>query len=327
MKPLFIILVVLVMLSACSSPQTKFVTVGTGGVTGVYYPTGGAISRMVNQKTDVYKVKMAVESTGGSVFNINGVMNGNLDFGIAQSDLQYKAYNGMDKWADAGKQTDLRSVFALHPETITLVASGESEIKTIFDLAGKRVNLGSSGSGQLQNAIDVLEALGISGYNEVNIVPVENPGLIQDRQIDAFFYTIGHPNGNIKEATLGEIPVRVIPISGGKISAMLKEKPYYTPTVIPREFYPEVLNKKDVESIGVRATLITSVNESEDVVYAVTKEIFENLEEFRKLHPAFKVLTKENMLQGLTAPIHPGALKYYVETGLAEKIDQKLILE
>ena len=142
--------------------ENKFVTIGTGGVTGVYYPTGGAISRMVNAKYDEYGIKATVESTGGSVFNINAVMSGDLDFGIAQSDRQFQAYNGLAEWKDAGPQKDLRAVFSIHPEAVTLVASVDSGIQSVADLKGKRVNLGNPGSGNLQNAKDVLAAAGLS---------------------------------------------------------------------------------------------------------------------------------------------------------------------
>ena len=145
---------------------------------------------------------------------------------------------------------------------------------------------------------------------------VEAPGLLQDERIDAFFYTVGHPNGNIKEATSGRIKVRIIPITGPEIDKMLEEYPYYAKSVIPKEFYPNSLNAENINTIGVKATFITSQNVNEQIVYAITKEVFENLEEFKKLHPAYKVLTKENMLKGLSAPLHEGALKYFQERGM-----------
>ena len=300
-----------------------FVTIGTGGVTGVYYPTGGAISRMVNKKFDQYDIKATVESTGGSVYNINAVLSGDLEFGVAQSDRQYQAYNGMAEWADKGPQKDLRAVFSIHPESITLVASDESGIKSVTDLKGKRVNIGNPGSGQLQNSKDVLSAFGI-GLEDIQaeqVKAVEAPGLLQDEKIDAFFYTVGHPAGNIKEATSGRIKVNIIPVKGDGIAALLKKYPYYAPAVVPGKFYPSTVVKGDVESIGVKATFVASAALDENIVYAITKEVFDNLEAFKKLHPAYSVLTKQNMLQGLSAPIHKGALKYYREADLVQFID------
>jgi TRAP transporter TAXI family solute receptor len=302
----------------CGRQDATFVTIGTGGVTGVYYPTGGAISRMVNLKYDDYKIKATVESTSGSVFNINAVVNGDLEFGIAQSDRQYQAYNGLAEWSEAGPQLNLRSVFAIHPESITLVAAEGSGIKSIGDLRGKRVNLGNPGSGQLQNSRDVLKAAGI-GEDEISaeyVKAVEAPGLLQDGRIDAFFYTVGHPNGNIKEATSGRIKVRIVDITGPGVDEMVRNQPYYARSRIPVRFYPRAANKEDIQTVGVKATLVTSAEVPDDVVYAITREVFENLDEFKELHPAYQVLTRRNMLQGLSAPIHPGAQRYYREAGL-----------
>ncbi|UOD33813.1 TAXI family TRAP transporter solute-binding subunit [Deferribacteraceae bacterium V6Fe1] len=305
-----------------------FVTIGTGGVTGVYYPTGGAISKMVNQKSKEYGIKATVESTGGSVFNINAVVSGNLEFGIAQSDRQYQAYNGLAEW-EGKPQKDLRSVFSIHPEAITLIASVDSGIKTIADIKGKKINLGNPGSGQLQNSKDVLEAVGLT---EKDVVPfyvkaVEGPGLIQDGRIDGFFYTVGHPNGNIKEATSGRVKVSIVPIEGKGVQKLIAEKPYYAVGKIDMKNYPNAANAdaEFVTTIGVKATLVTSANVPEDVVYAVTKEVFENFEEFKTLHPAYSVLTKEDMLQGLSAPLHPGAIKYYKEAGLLKYVNPALL--
>ncbi len=312
---------------AGAASKRIFVTIGTGGVTGVYYPTGGAISRMINKKFRQYGIKATVESTAGSVYNINAVLSGDLEFGIAQSDRQYQAYHGLAEWKKRGPQKKLRSVFSIHPESITLIASVESGIKRLQDLRGRRVNIGNPGSGQLQNSKDVLEAAGIplSSIHVEQAKAVEAPSLLQDGRIDAFFYTVGHPNGNIKEATSGRLKVRIIPIEGPGIDALLMRYPYYAKTIIPIKFYPKAENTEDVSSIGVKATFVTSADLDEEVVYAITKEVFDNLEEFKKLHPAYGVLTKENMLQGLSAPIHKGALRYYREAGLLKYIDPALI--
>ncbi len=305
----------------------RFVTIGTGGVTGVYYPTGGAISRMINAKSDEYNIRATVESTGGSVFNINAVLAGDLDFGIAQSDRQYQAYNGLAEWEQAGEQEDLRSVFAVHPESITLIASVESGIEGIEDLAGKRVNIGNPGSGQLQNSRDILDAFGLSedDIQAEQVRAVEAPGLLQDGRIDAFFYTVGHPNANITEATSGRIQVRIVDIVGPEVDDMLEEFSYYAASTIPASLYPAAANTSDATTVGVKATFVTSANVPEDVVYAMTKEVFENFDEFKSLHPAYQVLTKQNMLEGLSAPLHPGAVRYYEEAGMIDMINPALL--
>lgn len=329
MKRQFIIslLILLILSFSSSSYAKKFVTIGTGAVTGVYYPTGGAISRMINNKSSEYNIKATVESTAGSVYNINAVISGDLDFGVAQSDRQYQAVNGKAEWSRIGPMKNLRSVFSIHPESITLIASAKSNITSVADLKGKRINLGNPGSGQLQNSKDVLLAFGIEtkDIKAEYVKAIEAPGLFQDEKIDAFFYTVGHPNGNIKEATSGRIKVDIIPINGSEVKRLLSKFPYYAKTLIPGIFYPNKSKKGDVESIGVKATLITSAEVANDIVYALTREVFENLEEFKTLHPAYSVLTKENMLNGLSAPIHPGALKYYREAGLTNFIKPELI--
>ena len=314
---LFAITFVMSPLPGIAQAKTTYVTIGTGGITGVYYPTGGAISKMVNKKRKIYGIRATVESTGGSAFNVNAIMAGDLEFGVVQSDRQFQAIKGLAEWKDKGPQKDLRAVFTIHPETITLVAADDTGIKTIKDLKGKRVNIGNPGSGQRQNSIDALKNAGIDYRDDLKaegVKAAEAPGLLQDGRIDAFFYTVGHPNGNIKEATSGKRKVHFVPITG--VEQLLRRYPYYARAFIPIKLYPGATNRGDVETFGVKATFLTSAKVPERVVYAITKEVFENLEEFKKLHPAYQVLTKKNMLEGMSAPIHPGALKYFKEAGL-----------
>jgi len=297
--------------------KTTFVTIGTGGITGVYYPTGGAIAKIVNKKQKKYGIRCTVESTGGSVFNVNAIMSGYLEFGVVQSDRQYQAINGSPNSEWAGKpQKNLRAVFSIHPESITLVAAVDANIKSIMDLKGKKVNIGNPGSGQRQNSIDALTAVGIDYKKDMRtegIKVAESAGLLQDGRIDAFFYTVGHPSGSIKEATSGKRKVRFASITG--VDKLLAKYPYYAKAFIPVKLYPGAVNKEDVMTFGVKATFVTSAKVPDKVVYAITKEVFENFEDFKKLHPAYQVLTKKGMLEGLSAPIHPGAMKYYKEVG------------
>ncbi len=301
------------------APSQAFYTIGTGGVTGVYYPTGGAIARIVNQKKDECGMRLTVESTGGSVFNINAIMAGDLEFGVVQSDRQYQAYNGSpnSEW-DGNPQKDLRALFAIHPESITLLAAVDAGINSIQDLRGKIVNIGNPGSGQRQNSIDALDAVGINYETDIqaeSLKAAEAPGMLQDGRIDAFFYTVGHPSGAFKEATSGTRKVKFIPI---ELPDSFYEKfSYYAPSVVPVVGnYPGAENDSDVPSFGVKATFVTSAKIPDEHVYCLVKEVFENFDDFKTLHPAYSVLTKQNMLQGQSAPIHPGALKYYQEAGL-----------
>jgi uncharacterized protein len=313
----FALVCVMAMGSADVQAKTTFVTIGTGGITGVYYPTGGAIAKIVNQKRKEYGIRCTVESTGGSVFNVNAVMSGDLEFGVVQSDRQYQAMKGMAEWKDKGPQKDLRAVFSIHPESVTLCAAVDAGINDIKDLKGKRVNIGNPGSGQRQNSIDALEAVGLNFETDMQAEQVkaaEAPGLLQDGRIDAFFYTVGHPSGAFKEATAGARKVKFVSITG--IDSLLAKFPYYAKSFVPVKLYPCAANDADVETFGVKATFVTSAKVPADVVYAVTKEVFENFDSFKKLHPAYAVLTKASMLEGMSAPIHEGAMKYYKEAGL-----------
>ncbi|WP_305042091.1 TAXI family TRAP transporter solute-binding subunit [Geoalkalibacter sp.] len=300
------------------SGAMRFVTIGTGGVTGVYYPVGGAIGKLINDKRDQYNLRISVESTGGSVFNINALMNGDIELGVVQSDLQHQAFQGQGEW-EGRPQAKLRSLFALHPEAVTILAAVDSNIESVADLAGKVVNIGAPGTGQRVNALDLFAAAGIDPTRDLRaegIRPAESAGMLQDGRIDAFFYTVGHPNGSVKEAVAGTRKVRFVPVAAELIDKLVSQQPYYAPALIPVAPYPGVANSEPVPTFGVKATICTSADVPEDVVYTITREVFENLESLRVLHPALEVLTAQNMLEGLAAPLHPGAERYFREKGL-----------
>jgi len=301
----------------CNLKEGKnFVKIGTGSQVGVYYSAGLELARLVNKKTSEHRIDIAVESTAGSVFNVNSVISGQLEFGFTQADRQYQAYYGKGIW-EAQPQTNLRFVCSFHPEMVTLVASEESGIQTLENLKNNTVSLGAYGSGTRGNALEILRFIGLEeevDYNAEALKASEASLMLQDRRIDAFFYTVGHPNGSISEVTNGKRRVRFIPIE--KVDTLLQTKPYFIKQKIPIKYYPRSLNRKDVPTIGMLTTLVTSSEVSEEVVYQVTKNLFENLEVFKKRHPAFKNLSPEGMLQGAFAPIHRGAMRYYREKGL-----------
>jgi len=305
-------------LIAAPAFAVDYVTIGTGGVTGVYYPTGGAISKLVNKKRKEYNLRMTVESTGGSVFNINALMNGDLELGVVQSDLQYQAFKGLGSW-EGKPQTKLRAVFSIHPEIVTIIAAVDSKINSVYDFKGKTVNIGAPGTGQRVNATDLISAAGLDLEKDMQIEgikPAESAKMLQDGRIDAFFYTVGHPNGSIKEAVAGARQVKFVPVDKKLVDQLVAEQPYYAAADIPVAPYPGIANKEDVPSFGVKATICTSADVPDEIIYKITKEVFENIAVLKTLHPALAILTKENMLTGLSAPLHPGALKYYREAGL-----------
>jgi TRAP transporter TAXI family solute receptor len=297
--------------------EQKFVTIGTGGVTGVYYPTGGAICRLVNKTRKEHGIRCSVESTGGSVYNLNAIRQGELDMGVVQSDWQYHAYNGTSKFADVGPDKDLRAVFSAHPEPFTVVARADAGIKTFTDLKGKRVNIGNPGSGQRGTMEELMGALGWT--NDVfklasELKPDEHAKALCDNKIDAFVYTVGHPTGNIQEAA-ATCDVVLVDVSGPVVDKLVKENPYYRYATIPGGMYRGT--DTDTKTFGVGATFVSSAKVPADIIYNVVKAVFENFDEFKKLHPAFGVLKKEEMIKdGLSAPLHDGAVKYYKEAGL-----------
>lgn len=303
--------------TATAKPETQFVTIGTGGVTGVYYPTGGAICRLVNQKRKEHGIRCSVESTGGSVYNINTIRAGELDMGVAQSDWQYHAYNGTSKFKDSGKFKELRAVFSVHPEPFTVVARADSGIKTFDDLKGKRVNIGNPGSGQRATTEVLLAAKGwkLSDFALASeLKAAEQSKALCDNKIDAMVYVVGHPSGSIKEATTS-CDSKLVEVSGKAVNGLINKNSFYRKATIPGGMYSN--NDKDVDTFGVGATFVSSTNVPDDVIYNVVKAVFENFDSFQKFHPAFANLKKEEMVKdSLSAPLHPGAKKYYKEAGL-----------
>ncbi|MGF1736810.1 TAXI family TRAP transporter solute-binding subunit [Photobacterium satsumensis] len=309
----------LLSLSSVSQAQS-FVTIGTGGVTGVYYPTGGAICRLVNKDRKRHGVRCSVESTGGSIYNINSIRAGDLDLGIAQSDWQYHAYNGTSKFKDKGPFKSLRSLFSIHPEPFTVVARADSGIKNFEDLKGKRVNIGNPGSGQRGTMEVLMQAY---GWTEKDFALVselkasEQSKALCDNKIDAMVYTVGHPSGAIKEATTACNSV-IVNVSGLIVDKLVEENSFYRKATVPGKMYRG--NDNDVQTFGVGATFVSSAAVDEKIIYEVVKSVFDNFDNFKKLHPAFAILSKEEMVtDGLTAPLHDGARKYYIEAGLIEE--------
>lgn len=307
---------------ATSAPvlaQETFITVGTGAVTGVYYPTGGAICRMVSRDRATNNIRCSVESTGGSVYNVNAIRAGELQFGVAQSDVQFKAFNGVDNFADQGANENLRSVFALHPEPFTVVARADSGIRNFEDLKGKRVNVGNPGSGQRDTMEVLMATLGwtMSDFSLVSELQAgEQSQALCDNNIDAMIYTVGHPSGSIQEATTACDSV-VVNVTGAEVEKLVEENPFYRTAIIPGGMYRGT--DEDVTTFGVGATLVTGAEVPEEVVYNVVKSVFDNIDQFKGLHPAFANLDPAEMAtQGLTAPLHPGAERYFREAGLIE---------
>jgi len=318
MKRMLLALPVAIALSLASAPadaQQKFVTIGTGGVTGVYYAAGGALCRLVNKDRAKHGIRCSVESTGDSVFNVNTIKAGELDLGFTQSDVQYNAVKGLAQFKD-GAHGDLRAVFSVHPEPFTVLARKEANIRTFADFKGKRFNVGNPGSGTRASMEELLTAMGwtMGDFALASELKADEHGpALCDGKIDGFFYGVGHPSANIQDPTTS-CGARLISLTGPAVDNLVAEKPYYAKATIAGNLYPN--NPNPTQTYGVLATVVTSSKVPADTVYAVVKAVFDNFNEFKGLHPALAYLTPENMVKdGLSAPLHEGALRYYKEKG------------
>lgn len=302
--------------TAPAMAQQKFMTIGTGGVTGVYYAAGGAICRLVNKDRAQHGFRCTVESTGGSVANINTIRAGDLDFGVAQSDWNFHAFKGTSSFQQTGAFSDLRSVFSIHPEPFTILARADANIKNVSDLKGKRVNVGNPGSGTRASMEMMLNAMGwkLGDFSLASELRADEHGAaLCDNRIDAFFYGVGHPSANIQDpvTTCG---AKLVNITGSAIDKLVADNSFYAKATIPGGLYRG--NDQDTQTYGVVATFVTSAKAPEDQVYTLVRAVFENFDEFKRLHPAFANLDAQKMIKdGLTAPLHPGAAKYYREKG------------
>jgi TRAP transporter TAXI family solute receptor len=309
-------LVAALALSGAAHAQQKFVTIGTGGVTGVYYAAGGAICRLVNKDRAKHGIRCSVESTGGSVFNVNTIKAGELDMGVAQSDVQYNATKGLGQFKDAGAWADQRAVFSLHPEPFTVLTRKEANITKFDDLKGKRFNVGNPGSGTRASMEELLVALGwkMSDFGLAAELKADEHGpALCDGKIDGFFYAVGHPSANIQDPTT-TCGAKLVSLTGPAIDKLVKEKPYYAMATIPAGLYPN--NPQATTTYGVLATFVSSSKVPADTIYQVVKAVFDNFDDFKKLHPALANLKPEDMIKnGLSAPLHDGAVKYYKEKG------------
>jgi TRAP transporter TAXI family solute receptor len=302
-------------LTGPAAADQHFITVGTGGVTGVYYAVGGAICRLMNKERQKTGIRCSVESTGGSVFNANAIKSGELDFGMAQSDIQFNATKGEGQFKGKA-DPDLRAVFSVHPEPFTVLARSDAGVTRFTDFKGKRFNVGNPGSGTLASMEELLKQMGWTKADfslAAELKADEQGTALCDSKIDGFFYGVGHPSAAIQDPTTS-CGAKLIPLTGPAVDALVKEHPYYAKATIPGGMYAN--NPNPTDTYGVLATLITSAKVPDDTVYALVKAVFDNFDEFKKLHPAFAHLDPAKMVKdGLSAPLHPGAVKFYKEKG------------
>ncbi|MET1415710.1 TAXI family TRAP transporter solute-binding subunit [Roseibium sp. HPY-6] len=299
-----------------NASEQHFITIGTAGVTGVYYPSGTAACKIVNLDRAQHGVRCSVESTLGSISNINQIRSGELDFGFAQSDWQHHAYLGTSVFEDEGPFEDLRSVLFLHPEIATIVVREGSPYRSLDDLKGARVDTGGAGSGSSASWRALIEDLDWSGPDRQNFSNRNSSELAEalcSDEIDAYFQLIGHPAALIEE-TQGLCDIRLVGIESTAVTRFVGEQPYYMTATIPADLYQLA---EPVGSFGVVATVVTSAEMPEEIVTALVAAVHENFDSFKTLHPALNRLSNEDLvLLDATAPLHPGALTYFESRGL-----------
>lgn len=297
----------------------KTITVGTAGVTGVYYPAGGAICRLMNRTRKETGIRCAVESTGGSINNLEAIRKGDLDLGVVQSDLLYNAYNGTEIFSDVGADKKLRTLFALHAEPFTVVARKSSGITNFDDLKGKRVSIGSPGSGMRATMEDLMNKKGWTDKTFAAVVEVKPNDLASalcGNKVDAIVYAGGHPNGTIQQLT-SSCDTKLVNVTGPVIDDLVAKHPFYSRATIPGGTYNG--NPKDVKTFGVNAVLVASEDLSDEVAYEMTKSVFERLDDFKTLHPVFASLEARKMIKDAdSAPMHDGAVRYFKEKGMLQ---------
>lgn len=303
------------LLIADASAQNKIISLGTGGVTGLYYPAGGALCRLVNQSRMEHGIRCAVRSTPGSVSNLQQVESQQLDLGIAEAGQLQDAINGQGQFIEPF--TELRTLFSLYTEYITVVVRNNSGVEYFDDLRGKRINIGPLGSSQRVTLQLLMQARGwgLKDFEEVHqLEPAQQAQALCDGRIDATLYVVGHPSGAIKEA-LRDCDSRLLALSAADVATLAEQNPHYRSERLNGAYYSAGLS--DIDTAGVRATLISRSDLPEQDAYAIVKALFERLPSFRRMHPAFQALEASAMVEGpLAAPMHPGALRYFREVGL-----------
>jgi TRAP transporter TAXI family solute receptor len=292
------------------------VVIGTASATGIYYPLGASICRLLNLETSRHGLRCSEEPSSGSVATIESVRRGRLDLGVVPSDVLADAVAGQGAFRSQGPTTDLRVLFAGPDEMLTVVARKELGIRTVAEIRGTRINIGNPGSRQRANLDRVMASLGLtrSDFAGVRELPAaEQHRAFCNKELDVIVYSVGHPSGLIHDVTR-LCQGGLVDVSGPAIDRILAQYQEYERAVIPGGTYSA--NQADVRTFGVRAVVVTSPRVSEAMAYEITRTVFDNVDAFRRLHPAFETLSVAEMVHPSgRAPVHAGALRYYRERG------------
>lgn len=307
--------------AVAQSERTLF-NIGTGGLTGIFYATAGQICNLVNKSREKqgHALRCTVESTGGSVANLRQLRSGDLDLAFASSDIVYQAYNGVDFFADAGKDEDLRYIMTFADSKMHVVTRVDTGIEKIADLVGKKVNTGNPGSGTEANTYMLLKYFGIDPEKDFELnsklTSREQSTALCDGKIDAFFFPSGVPIASIEEAA-NTCDVRLLSLEGPEFDRLLEENTQIGRTIIPAGVYRG--HNEDVVTFATAGTLMTTSRLPDEVAYNLVKAVMDGFEDIKQSAPVFNLLDRKTSVGfGRHTPYHPGAERYFKEVGLLD---------
>jgi len=298
--------------------RKPFLLIGTGSITGVYYAAGHAVAKVVNRNIAQHPFRVDAMSSAGSLENINRVLNGEWDFGIAQADMLYKASNGLGPWHERPEKS-LRAVAVLYTEALTIITNADEGIDSVSDLRGKKVSIGEPGSADHANMLLVFKFYGIDPQQDLTLFeqgPADSADLLKEKVIDAYCYTVGHPNFSLVEAAFGETPIQILGIEPEIIKQTVAKSPYLVEAHIPVGDYQRITNKTDVVTLGVKAILFTRDSEPQANVFTLTDELLGDFPRFQRQHPAFEESKREDLAAATVIPFHPGAEAAFRKEGV-----------
>lgn len=304
-----VVLISLLLSGAVSAQETTFLSIATGGTSGTYYPVGGAIAKVLNENVD--GMNASAQSTGASVTNTRLIYNQSVELAILQNDIASYAVNGENQFAD-NQVENMQGITALYPEVIQIIVRDDADIENIKDLKGKKVAVGAPGSGAEANAKQILEFFGLT-YEDIDedyLSFSEAASRLKDRQIDAAFLTAGIPTAAVMDVASTQ-DISLLHFSDEELKSLNSQYPYLTGVTVPAGTYTGVEN--DTQTVALKALLVADSNLSEEVVYNITKAIFENRDTLIAAHDRAKDIKLETALDGMTVELHPGAQKYYDE--------------
>lgn len=321
---LFLSLTVLMLSAyAASDTRVRLVTIGSGSLGGVYYPAAGVLCRLLNLERERHGLRCVVEISDGSVANVESLAGELIDIGIVQTDVQYDAFHGFGQFSDQKEPVELRSLFSLHAEPVTIVSRLDAGISDFSDLVGKRVNVGEPGSGSFATSEILMRAFDINATDfagQFDLPAAEAALALCENRLDAFIYVVGHPNRTIREAS-ESCAVKFVSVTGHQVDTLLANNRFFSRATISPGVY--VGQEERVLSLGVRASVLATEALPDRIAYEITKAVFSQNTALRRLHPAFRNLTPERMLTGNSAPWHEGSARYLHEIGLLKEAGVK----